>query len=618
MGIFSKWKKNSEPEYLNQDYNELDNIYHDYDIAIGKELTKGSEDWKETVYSGEDETFIMIHRKGVIHYFNMVGNKFNLAEAYSYSDEYNSGLFLNGVDGVEFGDDYDGYVDYISLNPDVRERLQEIYHDLTLMNLVKFDSYLMSDESGYRAETQLITEQSMLDRCENFDYFKADHENALHLLNKEKNNFSEILQSMDILDPQKFSDCRIRLVGEVDPVGIADRYVLTQALETKSIQDLISGTDSITLSKIFTALSNGLNNADYDIFDTKIEPLEPVVPEEEPEIIEEDDSEILEEYDPELDNPEIGEPIGESTTVVDDTEDPDEDETFLVELDYPQPSSFDLDEDDTGEDNAHSFSEDFDESENNFMDEYDNSEIPRKYFTDHVDDDLRIDVDDYLTENNVDDETIEAIMDFLEENFEMECELIDVENKIEREMIEYNSRLNDFHNLKIENELENLSVDLADVNEVLRDCDDDSLIIHEKRDKTDKSFFHIHEFEEKRCEINANRRSILMDVITLLPAEDENISSRIEKKIQGIDEVEYFAYHKLSTSEIIPMLDFDDEDYIEFGVEEEPENKSNGIDWEKGYVELDTPIFNVLVQKFGFNPIKDYIDLMNEKNAVGK
>lgn len=564
MGFFGKKKsKKNEPEYLSQDITELDETFTSLYDALNSELTLGSEDWKETIYTSGENKYVMIHKEAKVYYFVHDNYVFNLSDRIKYNS-------LNDFVVTDADDDYDNYVQVKNNNPQHSELLRKVYSDVTLMQLFKFDTDF-DGETNFRATTTMITDPERDEQLELLDYFGYELEYVVSELNNEKVLLAETLETLDLSNPDEFQNYSLySMMGDdvVETLTAQEKFLHELAENDGTVDKIIDCGDGFRVSELFHSLRLLVDSGEMKIIDVN-DPQNDIATDEAPE-----------NNDEELNYDIIDEPVVDGYVTIDEHMFNFDDETFE------------------------------NDNENANLDVYTSKETPISR-TENINDDIRSDVLNYLNSLDFDNEMIDVVLSLMDENFELEREVLSIEEDIATATENYNNDASEFRDLKIEKDIEILSDDLKDLNESNRDVDDDSFGLYVKRDDTNKSFFMLSDLEEERHKINQKRLELLNQVMSIIPYSDDDfgVNGRVQAKIDGINNVVNKAYYEVSKTFT------DDNDFTNGFIDEDV--IINGINITEGYIELDnTPTFQRLVDEFGFNPIKEFIAKHTNEDIV--
>lgn len=457
-----------------------------------------------------------------------------------------------------------------TLKATIREREKKELLGLMLIGASKVEqqdeiSFAIRDDNNYTPETD--NERYLHKSIENFRNLQQIQDNSAGF------NFAELLNVLSTLREKGVIEIILpfgKMVETTLPQIVDDSELMLQNGQVKEYSSLLEKAENAGVRIDSVPLKNAYDDdVNPTIKENIIETVEESTTfEEAPSLVEDNDM-----------------PVEEATPLVEDNDTPVEESTSFIEWE--------------------SNLEDLILNEENFNNDFDEDNLTKTFVlnnnTIEETEKLKEIFEKLVEENKIED----TIITNIENNYELEKKLLELEEKISIETSYYNNNITEYEKLKFNHELEQIKDFEEDSERVSIDQIEG---VTEIRNNSHSNFFNLLKLEEERYEYNIEREELLYDSIEKLnnsnidDSETLEIQKIIDKKLEEISRVSNYVFTPKVTNDDTGEVVTDET------VEDTHDSDINPIfEIEVGASDY-SPIYNELVQSMNFDPLLEQVN----------
>lgn len=617
MVFFKKNKKNLDNEVsMLLDKTSIVKNYKNLYEALAGEVNIGTQDDKITTLFYDDKNVVIYTSNANI--INVVDpdHTFDLKSRLKYSnitlEDYNVIREL----GLEKYTTNDDYVLLTERLPHLKEILQEIFKENALANLTKIEDEFSEIRDFYTEILHGNSNQEILQKTD----FLVEPITTLKATIREREK-KEILGLMLIgaskVEQQDEISFAIRDDSNYTPKTDNERYLYKSIENFRNLQQIHDNSAGFNFAELLNVLSTLREKGVIEI----ILPFGKMVETILPQIV--DDSELIlkngrvKEYSSLLEKAENAGVRIDSVPLknaYDDDVNPTIKENIIETVEesitFEEAPSL-VEDNDTLVEESTSFIEwesnleDLILNEENFNNDFDEDNLTKTFVlnnnTIEETEKLKEIFEKLVEENKIEDTIITSI----ENTYELEKKLLELEEKISIETSYYNNNITEYEKLKFNHELDQIK-DLEEDSE--RVNIDQIEGVTEIRNNSHSNFFNLLKLEEERYEYNMKREELLYDSIEKLnnsnidDSETLEIQKIIDKKLEEISRISNYVFTPKVTSDGTGEIITDET------VEDTHDSDINPIFEIEVEASDYSPIYNELVQSMNFDPLLEQVN----------
>lgn len=539
-----------------------------YEALLG-EISSGSHDVKETVVTFPDRRVVVRSASGVIKSAFDSSLDLSLDSRFYWTENATENESdLKNLLELNQSEAFEKYPSFVEDHPHLKEFLASALEAYTISVIQKTVADFGTHE---RTRTEILNDNATAKTVENLDFFTDSVESLKarieDIATREKS-------ALSVLGIARFESSEVGLSIDDDSLELendAERFVHAAAenkASLKEMEQLSSGFVWADVLEALVKLSESSIKVSFPGSDTSL-----------PDLSDFDNgsSDLSQEYH-DIENP------------FEDDEELEDKNSVLV----ARPLEGIIVEMVNNRDEEYVFGSAIEEDDGSFM--YETlHDSDSHLFTEGVSDSIEDDVRRVLSHPSVPSRVKEEVVIYLRRNTTLEAELSSIEKSLADSRGHYNANVEVFEELKFQNNV----LTASDDSEIGREKFSEVEKIIEKQDSSNRSFFTVSRLEEDRYKINVERRGILRKTSALISElTDEGVQEilhRIDRKIEGIEQVTNVAFHA-------PEDDEDEQVDPSFLTDLTFATISSKS---REFTYAETPMFFHLIDQMGFNPFEE-------------